>query len=148
MYVYYHNYNVLVPSMTSSYDFTEPRLEKRILPLLDVALTVMGMLLVLLVTASMEEQSEGEEAGLIIAVDKNGTFKLNDAVLAQGNQVNETVLQKLCDEALKRDPPSVTIVFPPLGGKLKNSDSSYRKILNQLRESGIDVDYSENKPKD
>ena len=126
-----------------SYHYAEPKLEKRILPLLDVALTVMGMLLVLLVTATMEEQAEGEEAGLVITLSKNGIFKFQDKILAENNRVDDALLQNVCDQALERDPPRINIEYPPLDGKLRDSNSALQKIVKRFGTEGIDCTFQE-----
>ena len=88
----------------------QPRLEKRILPLLDVALTLMGMLIVMLSAASME-QGTGDPSQVVV-LDENGVLKVDGLVIGSDNSLDFEQLESLKDSIVKMKSPQLTIHYP------------------------------------
>ena len=87
----------------------QPRLEKRILPLLDVALTLMGMLIVML--ASMEPNTGGESQAVVV-LDENGVLKVDGLVIGSDNSLDFEQLESLEGSIGKMKSPQLTIHYP------------------------------------
>lgn len=88
----------------------QPRLEKRILPLLDVALTLMGMLIVMLIAAGPGD----DPSQAVVVLDENGVLSVDGSgsVIGSDNSLDFEQLESLEASIGKMKSPQLTIHYP------------------------------------
>ena len=112
----------------------QPRLEKRILPLLDVALTLMGMLIVMLSAASMEQGTGDLSQVVVLVLDENGVLSVDGSVIGSGNSLDFEQLESLVGsiDKLILDYPD-----PDSGSNVKNVQLALDQLFAWCNERNI-----------
>lgn len=89
-----------------------PRLEKRIMPLLDVALSLVGVL-ILMVSISNEQRESGIEGNVAtLVVLENGHVMFGESILATTDSgVDEAKFERFFDELEMLDSPLVLMYY-------------------------------------
>jgi hypothetical protein len=90
-----------------------PRIEKRIMPLLDVTLSLVGAL-ILMIGIANEEPSSGTEGQIVrLLAERNGDVVFGRRVVATSQHgIHEDQLLRLFDDLAQIDSPLVLLYYP------------------------------------
>jgi hypothetical protein len=124
----------------SDFDLPAPNLERRIMPLLDVALTLVGLLLLLIMISSQEPTSDSEGNVINLLAAKDGTIRFEEMILFDGSQTNETVWESLIELVNEKERPLVLFHYflPDPGQDQAVKETEVIKIQSRLSDTGAD----------
>ncbi len=116
-------------------EFT-PRLEKRILPLLDVALTLVGMLILLVAVSDGQNptgdapQPNGGNSDFVIIFERDGGVQIGDRRFSDSSESSDgIVFENLQDDLNKTETPFIKIYFPAANEKSSKMNIGFYKQL-------------------
>ena len=118
-----------------------PRIEKRIMPLLDVTLSLVGAL-ILMIGIANEEPSSGTEGQIVrLLAERNGDVVFGRRVVASSQYgIHEDQFLRLLDDLAQIDSPLVLLYYPPPEAVDSEVDSRMiAELIRRLVEKGHTV---------
>lgn len=122
-----------------AFELPRPNLEKRILPLLDVALTLVGILM-LMVAVSNEEPTSGVAGNVVnILINIDGSIQFDDSVIADKNQIYEPEMEVLNQVLTELEEPLVLVhyVRPQAGRSQQVNDRIVSHLIERIDRLGV-----------
>lgn len=115
-----------------------PRIEKRILPLLDVALALVGILIIL-VTLSNQKQVSGIEGNVAtVRLTKTGQLLLGESILGNADMgLDAQEMKNFMEHLETQESPLVLIYFHK--SERTASTKMVSDFISQVEESGVNI---------